>query len=162
MDHSQLKATAAAVLGFVPGWSPRTCTAICERMEELGTIPAVYLRAVVEHMNLHGSKLRFANVILSRKWEEFIPAQLQLLKEQATVRRDSDLIEFRSALQVCDGDYREVLEDEHFNISALGRYRISKMYGLEEVAEKYERAATRDTLSNPFLAEAYDKLEDAK
>ena len=160
MEHSQLKATANALFGFTPEWTPSTCEKLCKRLEELGTIPAVYLRTVMANLKVPGNVIRYANVILSRKWEQFIPDQLHLMEEQARVRRDSDMVEFRSALQVCRGDYRDALEDVNFDISCLGRYRIAKLYGLEEVAEKFAHAAMGDALANPFLAELYDNLQE--
>lgn len=160
MDYTQLMATAHAILGFVPSWSPKTCTSILERCRKLGTIPAVYIQAVVENMKVPGFKLNYASIILSEKWAKFIPDQLQLMQEQAKVRRGSDLVEFRSALLVCRGDYKEVLEDRNFDISCYGRNRISEMYGLEDVAEALEVEAAAEVLVNPFLKDAYDNIKE--
>lgn len=160
MEDSQLKATAFALLGFVPEWTPSTCAALCSRIEELGTIPAVYLQAVAEHIKVPCCKVRYASVILAPKWEQFIDPQLQLMQEQAKVRLDSDMLEFRSAMMICAGDYREVLEDTHIDISSLGRYRISKMYGFLDTAEKFAHDAMCDALANPFLKKLYDKIQE--
>ncbi len=163
MDHTQLKNTAFAIFGFTPAWSPNTCEDILTRVKELDTIPAVYFRAVVENMKIRGSNLRYANVILSRKYHEFIPGQLQLLQEKARVRLDSDMIEFSSALRVSKGDYRDVLEDVHVDISWLGRYWIAKMYGFDDLVTKFAKEGALGALANPFLEELYKKLqEDAK
>jgi hypothetical protein len=163
MDHTQLKNTAKAIFGFIPEWTPKTCDDIITRTVELDTIPAVYLRAVVENLKIRGCKLRYANVILSRKYEEFIPEQLQLLQDKARVRLDSDMVEFRSAMLISKGNHRDVLEDVHVDISCLGKYWISKMYGFDDLVTKFAQDAALEALANPFLEELYKKLqEDAK
>jgi len=160
MDHPQLRATALAILGFVPEWPPSTCDALLKRCKELEVIPAVYLQAVVENIRTPAFKVRYSSVILSPKWAEFVHDQLQLMQEQAKIRCGSDLVEFRSALLVCRGDYREVLEDRNFDISCFGRNWLAKMYGLEDVATELELEATAEVLTNPFLEDAYKNIKE--
>jgi hypothetical protein len=160
MEHQELKNIAFAVLGFLPEWSPKTCDQIIERVEKLNTIPAAYLGAVMENLKIPGNRIRYANVILSTRYDKFIPEQLQLLKDRARVRLDSDMVEFRSALLIHRGDYRGVLEDAHVDISCLGKYWIAKMYGYSDLVTKFAQDAALDALANPFLDEAYKNLQE--
>jgi len=163
MDDTQLihlRATAHAILGFVPEWHPDLCADILKRCKELGVIPAVYLQAVVEHLRIPAFRMQLRSVVLSPKWGEFVQDQLKLMQEQAKIRCESDLVEFRSALVVCSGDYKEVLEDRNFDISCFGRNWISKMYALEDVAETLELEATAEVFANPFLKDAYDNIKE--
>jgi len=160
MERTQLKNTALALWGFVPEWSTKLCDEIVQRIEAAGVLPAVYLRAVATNKKVPSSHLVHRNVILSRKWDDFLNIELQQMQEEARVKFDSDKVEFRNALLVCRGDYKESLEDLHFNLTNIGRYSIALLYGLEETAEKFRVDAEIDRLRNPYLAAKYDELQE--
>jgi len=158
MDHTQLKLTAVAVWGFSPKWPSPLCDKIIARTEAAGTPPAAYFRAIATNKKVPGSVLLHENMILSLKWDQFVEDELKLMRSEANVKFDSDVVEFRSAVAICRGDRRAVLEDENFNITRFGRYRISLAYGFQDVADKYESPAFLAELANPFLTELYEKL----
>lgn len=154
----ELRLTAVALWGFVPEWTPQVQRDILERIDDLKTIPAVFLRVVGTHKNVPGHMMKLGRVMLSRKWDQHVDDELTLMKRQAKVKYDSDLVEIRSAIEIYHGDRKEALEDANFNISDLGRYRISKLYGYP-TSRELQIKAELDRLRNPFLSELYDELE---
>jgi len=144
------------VFGFIPRWAWSTTDGILRLCAAKGIHPAVYLRAFAENTKVPPANWNVSNVLLAPKWLENIEGTLHLMKEEASVKFDSDAIAFASALRL-GVDVRAALENEAVDISSLARVHHCRAYGLAELSDEWLKAADIEALHNPFLAERYGR-----
>jgi len=158
MEDQQLKAAANAIWGFIPKWNADLVTKLLGRIRSLGVVPAVYFQAVNRNKKVPARKLSVENIILAKKWDEYIPDMLTILQEEARVNFECDLREYKTALKLNGYNRKAVLADTEIPLSDLFRNQVAEMYGYGEVAKAHELEATKLMLRNPFAIRPYDEL----